>query len=219
MLLDDDAQEGTDGFSTPDNAEVCGYVKFQTDGRRFKTIDIAIYPATGNKNHDLPHISISSREFAVILMADYVLQDLVRTPQRLKATLAHELGHFLTNNPAIPNYVTIDKFDKQTRYLKNYNKTPDKTFYADRYHRAMFSSLLRGGVMYKELSADIAASEYVTVDSLIALHSDKLRHENMAVRIESHNRMAELSRYNESEKPQVEKVLKVNIWNTHHIES
>lgn len=195
----------------PSPPNVCGHVKFQTGPKTFSTIDISSFPDTGLDEQDGARIALFVEGGAEIMIADGALRLLSKTPSRLKAILAHEVGHFLTNNRLIENYITPDKWNKQTRFLERAKKFPEQSHIEQKYYRAMFSSLLRGGVMHKELAADLVAVQYVPIDSLIAIHSDKLRHVNIAVRLEAHNRIKELSWYRERAVDEQSKVMKVKL--------
>lgn len=121
------------------------------------------------------------------------------------AVLAHELGHHLCGhlNSSGVSFIDLRKVSQARFYnLASQHQVPEHAHrYYRRYMSAVLSALLEGGVLDKEWEADIQALHYVSVASLVAVHSADLLKGSSTVRLEKHNRIARLSKLVHSKEP------------------
>lgn len=126
-------------------------------------------------------------ERAIVMDRDYFVNNEL---DRIKAVLAHEVGHFLSNHHKNNCYgrqlhVKMSRLERLSYEASRSDESSDLR----RYFRAMMFSLVRGGCLTREMEADIVATLYVSVDSLIAVHSEDLTHSNPAAVLEKMNRL------------------------------
>ena len=126
----------------------------------------------------------------------------VKTPlNRLMAIIAHEVGHYLCDHLTKPSYGTqlnID-YDRLVKLATKAGKKNCTKADTRDYLRAVMFSLLRGGMVLREMEADRYASFFVSVESLIAIHSEDLSHKNPFCSLEKRNRLVWLNTLAESE--------------------
>ena len=126
---------------------------------------------------------------------DYFLNS---TENRLKAVIAHEVGHYVCNHHNAKNYgrqlnVKTDRLNRLSNEAYN-NALKFKT-----YIRAILFSLLRGGVIVRESEADAAAGLYVPLDDVIAIHTEDFIFKNKFAAYEKVNRVNWLNKLKERE--------------------
>ena len=114
-----------------------------------------------------------------------------------RALVSHEIGHVLSGHfdeDSDKSWVTVNKADQVFLYDR-YQENPtfnNKMAYA----RSVFFSLMRGGVLDKEIEADMVALSFCTVESLITLHGfDLEKMDNPFTVLEKKNRIVELLRH------------------------
>lgn len=114
---------------------------------------------------------------------------------RLMAIIAHEVGHYLCNHLSDPSYGTQlnNDHDRLVRLATKPDKKTRTPADVRNYLRALMFGLLRGGIILREMEADRYASMFVTVDSLIAIHSEDLSHQNPFCSLEKRNRLVWLN--------------------------
>lgn len=114
---------------------------------------------------------------------------------RLMAIIAHEVGHYLCDHLSDPSYGTQlnNDHDRLVRLATKPDKKTRTLADVRNYLRAVMFGLLRGGVILREMEADRYASMFVTIDSLIAIHSEDLGHQNPFCSLEKRNRLVWLN--------------------------
>lgn len=145
-------------------------------------------------------------ERAIVMDRDYFVNT---NYDRIKAVIAHEIGHLICQHYKHPSYgrqlnVRTDKLERLSYKASQSDHSKDTM----NYMRAVMFSLIRGGCVTREVEADMAATLYTSVDSLIAVHSEDLTHPNPTAVLEKTNRLKWL---NEFKKHDPEKKLNLEI--------
>lgn len=188
MLIEHNAVD-TENFT---NIKDVGYVEYETYDRKPGKLPFCIdFMAEGYgawlilTNDDMPVIVMSVKTFKESSL------------QRLMASIAHELGHYLCGH--LDNFDPGRQLDIRTERLITLSDLAaadgagDKELVA--YYRACLFSLLRGGILVTEKEADTVAALYAPVDSLILTHAEDLvDHKNPFVWYEKRNRINFLHR-------------------------
>lgn len=120
---------------------------------------------------------------------------------RLMAIIAHEVGHYLCEHLLNPTY-GLQLNNDYDRLVSLSDKAAKKTSTKRDLHnylRAAMFALLRGGVILREMEADRYASLFVSVESLIAIHSEDLNHKNPFCSLEKRNRLLWLNKIAQDE--------------------
>lgn len=127
----------------------------------------------------------------------YVNSDL----NRLNAVIAHEMGHYICGHHTSPGYgrqldINTDRLIKLSRLAGATDATEKDRL---KYLRAVMFNLLRGGVIERELEADLTASFFVPIDDLILIHTEDLDHFSPSAMLEKKNRIVKLNSYKDRE--------------------
>ena len=175
-----------------------GYVEYETYDGKSEQLPFCIdFGARGCG----AWLALSNDDTTVIGMTVKTFKE--SSLHRVKATIAHELGHYLSGH--LDNFDPGRQLDIRTERLITLSnlaaadETGDKELV--NYYRASLFSLLRGGVLVTEKEADTVAALYTPVDSLILIHAeDLIDHKNPFIWYEKRNRINFLHRLLPNEK-------------------
>jgi len=175
---------------------VIGNVKVKTPEKEFEfplavTIDDAF-----NKTASL----FKSKDGAIriVFYIDF-LSKLLNHPFRnaLLATCAHEVGHYLAghfDNDTSSAYLNV-KPEIQQFFFNRYSETKDVKD-ENNYMRCVATCLLKGGVIVRELEADIQALNFIDLADVVHMHSlDFDNKKNPFTVLEKVNRIKQLNAY------------------------
>lgn len=178
---------------------VVGSVSFETiDG--IKELPLVIDLENNIKE---PHLIITTEDEIYIIASedDFVtLSDSV-----LVAICAHEIGHYICGHifDNRPSFLT--KNTRKQSYYYRLRETGEDCYML--YMRSVFFGLLRGGVLDREIEADIIASMYVSIGQLVLIHSKYLNVNNKVVIAEKINRINLLNTKVASENPNKKEII------------
>lgn len=179
---------------------VVGSVSFETtDG--IKKLPLVIDLENNIKE---PHLVRTTEDEIYIVASkdDFVtLSDSV-----LVAICAHEIGHYICGHIFGERSSFLTKNTRKQTYYYNKRKETGEDCYM-LYMRSVFFGLLRGGVLDREIEADIIASMYVSIDQLVYLHSRDLGASNKAAVAEKINRINLLNTKAASENPNKKEII------------
>lgn len=152
------------------NGVTIGNLKYKTrEGPKEIDIDLHL-----KSTHPSACAFVTTRkEYFISLTSDWL-----DTPE-LHAVIAHELGHIICGHLDVPQDWTLDRNRrKAAKYLKLSGKD-DVTGelykkYWLCYMRATYFGLMRGGVLTRELEADIAGSKFVGSEAMSNAHRRNL---------------------------------------------
>lgn len=132
--------------------------------------------------------------------------DLLNNLESLFGAVAHEVGHYLSGhlNSTRSNGISSNLRKQELYKGRFYETKEDKD--ADRYLRATYFGLFKGGVFNKELEADMKALEYVSTQTLIHMHLYFSKNENHILKLERMNRIQLLN----DEKPRTLKHFEIS---------
>lgn len=181
-----------------------GVIHFQDLEHKDKSLDFYLNYAYTGDGSDAYLMLFTDGSLAITVAAKYFAQCQMN---RLMATIAHEVGHYVCTHQTNENYgrQLHNKHERLTQLSSEAFDNPDK---ACSYYRATLFSLLRGGVTLRESEADACASLYVPVDDLILIHTEDFSHPNKFAVQEKFNRVKWLI---ELKKTEVKNKLKLEL--------
>lgn len=165
-----------------------------------ETISLAITDEKRNTQNTAWMIKTIDGRFIVIFHIDYFIKQLFsHNMDALYATVAHEIGHYLCGHFENAPSASLDvKREVQDFFHKQYEHSPTPANEVA-YMRSVFFALLKGGVVIRELEADMMALKFVPVANLVHIHTqdfdDKV---NVFTVVEKVNRIKRLNHYAEN---------------------
>lgn len=138
-------------------------------------------------------------EYAIVFHIDHFVKCYGSEDMNdLYATVAHEIGHYLAGHFEKNANGNVDvKPEVQEFFFNRYqgNKTEANEV---AYMRSVFFALLKGGVIIKEIEADLIALRFVELNDLVHIHTEDFQNKkNPFTVLEKVNRIRRLNKFSE----------------------
>lgn len=151
----------------------------------------------GHTNNTAYMVKTVDGNFIVVLHIDYFIKQVYSDNMNgLYAVVAHEIGHYLAGHFEQEADAFVDVKREVQQFF--FNRYKEDTTLANEisYMRSVFFSLLKGGVVVRELEADLTALRFVPVADLVHVHSQDFNNpKNVFTVVEKVNRIKRLNQY------------------------